>query len=302
MMYDFEALAIYKKLQGSKPNLKADIFIATDNRFKLNHYKNMFNVVEAIYGVEINIKTPKSMNIHVDVEEDGKSLEDNSEKKAYLYKCALHDAGFVSMPVVADDSGLFITKLGGFPGLYTRRCAQEGQHSKVYIEKCEGLTGTDRCATYESAFTYISPTWDTVLSTHLCRSGRIAHEIQGTEGNCVENVFIPEELFYPEDRLSMEKEFVTFGVPLNVTNGPGAADEFKTLGCKEMEVFRVCKAHWMDLLSRKIYRNGCERLLMSELVSSLRNCHNVTNVITFDEFVKRIDGRSVRIPLNSIDH
>ena len=96
----------------------------------------------------------------------------------------------------------------------------------------------------------------------------------------------------------MEKEFRTFGVPLNVTNGPGAADEFKTLGCKEMEVFRVCKAHWMDLLSRKIYRNGCERLLMSELVSSLRNAHTVTNIISFDEFLKRIDGRSVRIPLN----
>lgn len=290
-MNDFSSLAIYKHLQG-KPTLKTDIFIATDNMFKLNHYTNVFKMVGEIYGIDITIKTPKTTGIHVAVEEDGKSLEDNSEKKAYLYKCALHDAGYVSMPVVADDSGLFITQLGGFPGLYTRRCAPEGQHSRVYIEKCEGLT--DRSATYESAFTYISPTWDTVLSAHLCRHGKIAHEIQGTEGNCVENVFIPEI----NDIIAVEQEFQSFGIPFRALNAPGSTDKYKTLGCKEMEMYRIAQCHWMDLLSRKIYRNGCERLLMSELVSSLRDTHSMSETISFEEFLRRIDGRSVRIPLN----
>ena len=300
-MNDFSSLAIYKHLQG-KPTLESDLFIATDNQFKLSHYTNVFKMVETIYRIKINIKTPESMGIHVAVEEDGKSLEDNSEKKAYLYKCALHDAGYVSMQVVADDSGLFITRLGGFPGLYTRRCAPKGQHSKLFIEKCKGLTGTDRSATYESAFTYISPAWDTVLSAHLCRNGRIAHEVQGTEGNCVENIFIPEELeeFFHStiERLATEQEFNSFGIPFPQMNEPGAADTCKTLGCKDMRVYRIAKCHWMDLLSRKIYRNGCERLLMSELVSSLRNTHNMPETISFEEFLKRIDGRSVRIPLN----
>lgn len=294
-MDDFTTLAIYKHLKSfedPKPTLKTDLFIATDNMFKLNHYTNVFKMVGEIYGIDITIKTPKTMGIHVAVEEDGKSLEDNSEKKAYLYKCALHDAGYVSMPVVADDSGLFITQLGGFPGLYTRRCAPEGQHSRVYIEKCEGLT--DRSATYESAFTYISPAWDTVLSAHLCRHGEIAHEIQGTEGNCVENVFIPEI----NDVISVEREFQSFGIPFRALNAPGSTDKYKTLGCKEMEMYRIAQCHWMDLLSRKIYRNGCERLLMSELVSSLRNTHSMPETISFEEFRRRIDGRSVRIPLN----
>ena len=59
MMYDFEALAIYKHLQGSKPTLESDLFIATDNQFKLSHYTNVFKMVETIYGIKINNKTPK---------------------------------------------------------------------------------------------------------------------------------------------------------------------------------------------------------------------------------------------------
>ena len=35
-MNDFSSLAIYKHLQG-KPTLKTDLFVATDNQFKLIH-------------------------------------------------------------------------------------------------------------------------------------------------------------------------------------------------------------------------------------------------------------------------
>lgn len=285
----------YKIIKGHKANVTIPIFVATDNESKLKHYKDLFRVVGDKYGVNIDIKTPKDLHVHVDVDEDGKTLEENSMKKAYEYKVALNNKGYVSMPVVADDSGLFITELNGFPGLYTRRCAPEGQHSKLYIEKCKGLT--DRSATYESAFTYISPYCDISISAHLSRQGRISYEIQGTEGNCVENVFIPEELFNAETRSDIEREFYEHHMSFNPYTHQSEGDLFKTLGCREMEVFRNAGHQVFDLLNMVIFiddgsEEGYSNNLMGELILSAHDIHFTFNphkpekMIPYDMFCR----------------
>lgn len=275
---------IFKTLKGEEPDFSCNLFIATDNSFKLEHYKRVFEVVSKTYGVDIKIETPKSIGLHVDVEEDGNSLQENSLKKAYEYKRALDEAG-ISMPVVADDSGLFIKALDGFPGLYTRRCAKDGEHSKLFIEKCQGLNGAERRATYESSFTFISSTWDITLSANLSRLGRISHKI-GTEGNCVENVFIPEEFFNIISLGRLACGCAAYNIPFEINDV-----EDKTLGSEGMEFFRTAKSHWFQLISRDLSSDyGVP--LMDALVSHLRNLKSRVTPL-YNEYLENVNSYSM---------
>lgn len=268
-MNTYSMISIYKMLcDTAYEGRPYTIFVATDNKTKIEHYRNLFKVIGKLYGANLVIKTPEDMNIHLDVDEDGSCLEDNSEKKAYEYKCALYNAGYV-MPVVADDSGLFIDELAGWPGIYTRRCAPEGQLETTFIEKCRDIN--DRSATYESAFTYISPSWNTIISAHTVRHGRVSQEIIGTEGNAVENVFIPEELFDTYKRDSMSREFSDHNIPFMVANNEESKDEFKTLGSRGMTIFRVAGHQIFDLLYMHSIVNNTDLFLVSELIGSLHD-------------------------------
>ena len=82
---------------------------ATNNIGKLKEIREMFK--------EYRIYSLKEMGIDVDVEEDGENFLENAKKKAIeIYKIAQSGEG-----VIADDSGLCIRALNGFPGVLTHR-------------------------------------------------------------------------------------------------------------------------------------------------------------------------------------
>lgn len=81
--------------------------IATNNKNKLKEFKDMLNDKE-IYSLN-------EKNIKIDIVEDGKTFLENAKKKATVIY------NLVKEEVIADDSGLCIKSLNGFPGVETNR-------------------------------------------------------------------------------------------------------------------------------------------------------------------------------------
>jgi len=87
------------------------VLIGTNNAGKIKKYSEMLN--------ELNIEycTLKDMNINLDIEETGNTVEENSLIKARAYY------NVAKIPVITDDSGLELDNLPTEmqPGVYVRR-------------------------------------------------------------------------------------------------------------------------------------------------------------------------------------
>ena len=83
------------------------LLIATKNPGKLTELSEFLKEFETVSLTDIGIDE--------DVEEDGKTFEENSQKKALFYANRSH------LPTLSDDGGLEIDALGGQPGVRSRR-------------------------------------------------------------------------------------------------------------------------------------------------------------------------------------
>lgn len=85
------------------------ILIATHNPGKLKEFTSFLS------DLPMEIVSLSDVGITEDVEEDGKTYEENSQKKALFY------AKKSGLPAIADDGGLEISALNGEPGIHSRR-------------------------------------------------------------------------------------------------------------------------------------------------------------------------------------
>ncbi|MCE4601634.1 MAG: XTP/dITP diphosphatase [Desulfurococcales archaeon] len=104
---------------------------------------------------------------------------------------ALHAARRIhretGLPVVVDDTGLYIHHLGGFPGPYAE-----------YVYRTIGLKGIlrlmvdaiDRRACFKTSLALVSSSYEHVFNGVTC--GVITREIRGSEGFGYDPIFIPE--------------------------------------------------------------------------------------------------------------
>ena len=115
-----------------------EVVVATNNKFKLNEIKSIFN--------EDKLYTLKEKGINIDIEEDGDTFLRNAKKKAHeVYN-------LVNMPTISDDSGLCINALNGFPGVMTHRFLGEETTDKQRneylineVSKCEDKSAKAVC-------------------------------------------------------------------------------------------------------------------------------------------------------------
>jgi XTP/dITP diphosphohydrolase len=89
------------------------LLIATNNAGKVREYETL------LAGLPVRLTTPADIGIHIDVEENGASFEENAVIKARAY------AEASGLPTLADDSGLEVDAMGGAPGIYSARYAGE---------------------------------------------------------------------------------------------------------------------------------------------------------------------------------
>ena len=113
------------------------LLFATGNE---NKYEFMKRRLKELENVEVII--PKHINIKIDVNEDGKTAEENAIKKAKAYY------NETKLPVIAEDSGLWVEKFSeeDQPGLLVKRIdgrddLKDEEILERYIEKIEKVGG-----------------------------------------------------------------------------------------------------------------------------------------------------------------
>lgn len=95
--------------EASTDGPRRRLLLATNNPDKVREFSQILE------GLPLEIVTPASLGLSLEVQETGSTFAENAALKARAY----HEAtGLLSM---ADDSGLEVDALGGAPGVYSAR-------------------------------------------------------------------------------------------------------------------------------------------------------------------------------------
>lgn len=148
--------------------------IATNNKGKLNEIKEIFKEYE-LYSL-------KDKNINIDVIEDEDTFLGNATKKAReIYN-------IVKEPVIADDSGLCIDSLNGFPGVMTHRFmgdVSDTERNEYLINEVN--KHNDRSANFICNIVYYDGI-DIVVGEGVLK-GKIAKHARGNNGFGFDSIF-----------------------------------------------------------------------------------------------------------------
>ncbi len=171
------------------------IVFATGNQDKMGEIRQILS-----FG-DIQVLSMGEAGIDVEVDENGKSFEENSLIKARSVWEAAHGI------VLADDSGLEIDALGGEPGIYSARYMGHDSSYHVknmnLIERLEGVPDERRSARFVCAVSAVFPDGSskTVRGT---MEGRIGYEEKGENGFGYDPIFFLEEYQMTSAQISAE--------------------------------------------------------------------------------------------------
>ena len=128
--------------------------LATQNQKKLREMSDILS------GFGVEVVTPKSLGIDLEVEETGTTFAENAMLKAK----AICEAA--NLPAIADDSGLCVDALAGAPGVYSARYGGEGLDDvgryRLLLENLRGQT--TRTAHFACAIACAFPNGDTLTA------------------------------------------------------------------------------------------------------------------------------------------
>lgn len=161
------------------------IFLATGNKHKIEEIKAIFSEVSQEKNIEI-LSIKDGIEIP-EVIEDGKTFEENSQKKA------LEIAKFLNMIAIADDSGLCVDVLNGDPGVYSARYSEEGTDEANNKKLIKNLQKKEnRIARFISVISLAKPNGD-VFSFRGEVEGKIIDIPRGNTGFGYDPHFYVEE-------------------------------------------------------------------------------------------------------------
>lgn len=149
------------------------ILFATSNEGKMREIR----MIMADENVEIC--SLKDMGIHVDINEDGKTFEENAAIKAKALR------PYTDAIILADDSGLEIDYINKEPGIYSARYMGENTSYDIknanLIERLANARDEERSARFVCAIAALLPDGQ-LLITRETMEGRIAYEPAGENG------------------------------------------------------------------------------------------------------------------------
>jgi XTP/dITP diphosphohydrolase len=128
----------------------------------------------------------RDLGFDVDIEESGKTLEENALLKAeFLY-------AKIGKSVLAEDTGLEVAALKGSPGVHTARYAGEARDPEANMKKLllELKGVSDRQAAFRTIIVLRHPKGTEIFEGMV--NGSIAESRSGAEGFGYDPVFIPE--------------------------------------------------------------------------------------------------------------
>lgn len=159
------------------------IVVASDNKGKLREIAQIFKGYE--------ILSMREAGFSGEIEETGKTFEENAVLKARAVSKALH------CTALADDSGLCVEALGGAPGVYSARfCGRHGDdkaNNALLLEKMRSVPDGERAAYFESCVAVCTQSGKVITATGRTH-GRILKEEQGEGGFGYDPLFYSDEL------------------------------------------------------------------------------------------------------------
>ena len=160
-----------------------EIVIATNNPNKVEEYRQMFASIS-----NIKLFSLKDENIHIEIEENGKTFKENSLIKAESI------SKLTDKFVLADDSGLEIEALDNFPGIYSARFMEGRPYKEKWAAIFEMLKNKEnKNAQFHCAITFITPSKDKYVFEGI-EKGYITEKIEGENGFGYDPIFFSNSL------------------------------------------------------------------------------------------------------------
>lgn len=156
--------------------MKKQIIMASGNKGKIKEAQEILK--------DYKIISMKEININIDVEEDQDTFEKNARKKAETISKELN-----GKLCLADDSGIEIEYLDGFPGVYTKRWHKgtDRERNEALIEKLKGVPHEKRKVKYVTAMA-LSDGKETVTAVADIQ-GYISESPRGDNGFGFDEIF-----------------------------------------------------------------------------------------------------------------
>ena len=156
----------------------------------------------------IEILSLKDINFNEDIEESGKTFEENSEIKAKAVK-TFCDSNKIEYDIITtDDAGLCVNCLNGEPGIFSARYAGPNGTQEQCINKLltniEKTGDQERKAKFVCVLTSILKDGTKIISRGEC-NGTVAKEVKKLGGLTYSPVFIPDGYDVPMSELSAQE-------------------------------------------------------------------------------------------------
>lgn len=183
--------------------MKADrIIFATGNEGKMKEIRMI------LADMKLPIQSMKEADIHIDIEENGQSFEENALIKARAVATAAQQKGIQAV-VLADDSGLEIDYLNKEPGIYSARYMGEDTSYHIknakLIERLEGVPDEKRTARFVCAIAAAFPD-GSMKTVRATMEGRIGYKESGENGFGYDPIFYLPEYGCTSAEISMEEK------------------------------------------------------------------------------------------------
>jgi XTP/dITP diphosphohydrolase len=173
------------------------LLLASYNQGKLDELQAL------LADVSLELMSPASLNLSLEVVEDGLTYQENAAKKALAFAQA---AGYLSM---ADDSGLEVNALDGQPGLHSARFspipgATDRDRRVLLLQKVQNKP-RPWLARFKCVIALATPAGKLFFSEGVCH-GEIIPEERGQKGFGYDPIFLLPELGKTMSELGMEEK------------------------------------------------------------------------------------------------
>jgi XTP/dITP diphosphohydrolase len=174
--------------------LKLRLLLGTLNRGKIREYSLLLS------DLPFALVTPQDEGLVTQVEEKGKTMEENAILKARVYSARSH------LPTLAEDSGLEVEALHGEPGIYSARYgnSDEERISRL-LHRLKGVPWEERKACFRCVIALASPSGKTEICQGVCQ-GLIAFRPQGKNGFGYDPIFYLPEIGTTMASLTLEEK------------------------------------------------------------------------------------------------
>ncbi|MCB0076599.1 MAG: RdgB/HAM1 family non-canonical purine NTP pyrophosphatase [Anaerolineales bacterium] len=162
------------------------LLVATNNVGKVREYGRLLAAILP----QTRLLSLAQAGIDYDVDETGETFAANAQLKAEAY------GRLSDLPVLADDSGLTVAALGGWPGVHSKRWAGEettaAERNAFLLAKLAAVPAGQRQAQFVCVISFRLPDGRQVQAEGRL-AGEIGFEIRGTHGFGYDPLFVLPE-------------------------------------------------------------------------------------------------------------